>query len=85
MLKDGNGGLVQVVADQAQVQIPALRPAVGPLDPGRDDVRVARRDDAYGRQPVQAGAHGALRQPGIADQRGHRRERARAVRPGVIG
>jgi hypothetical protein len=40
MLKYGDGGGVQVVADQAQVQIPALRAAVGSLDPGRNDVRV---------------------------------------------
>ena len=32
---------------------------------------VARCDDALGRQPVQAGAYRPLRQPGIADQRGH--------------
>jgi hypothetical protein len=41
-VKDGDGGVVQVVADQAQVQVPALRAAVGPLDPGRNDARVAR-------------------------------------------
>jgi hypothetical protein len=43
VIKDGEGGVVQVVADQGQVQVPALRAAVGPLDPGRDDARVARR------------------------------------------
>jgi ubiquinone/menaquinone biosynthesis C-methylase UbiE len=32
------------------------------IDPGRDDVRVARRDDAHSLQPVQAGAHRPLRQ-----------------------
>jgi hypothetical protein len=85
MLKDGNGGGVQVVADQTQVQIPALRTAVGPLDPRRDDVRVARRDDALTRQPVQAGAYRPLGQPGVADQRSHGRERADAVRPRVVG
>jgi hypothetical protein len=42
MVEDGNGGIVQVVADQAEVQVPALRAAVGSLDPGRDDARVAR-------------------------------------------
>jgi hypothetical protein len=42
MLKDGEGGVVQVIADQAQVQVPAPRAAVGALDPGRNDVRVAR-------------------------------------------
>ena len=42
MLKYGDGGAVQVVAYQAQVQSPALRPAVGALDPGRDDAWVAR-------------------------------------------
>jgi hypothetical protein len=46
VLKYGNGGVVEVVADQAQVQVPALRAAVGSLDPGRDDARVARRDVA---------------------------------------
>jgi hypothetical protein len=39
MLKYGDGVVVQVVADQAEVQVPALRAAVGPLDPGRNDVR----------------------------------------------
>jgi hypothetical protein len=42
MAQDGDGGGIQVVADQAQVQVPALRAAIGSLDPGRDDVRVAR-------------------------------------------
>jgi hypothetical protein len=56
MLKHREGGVVEVVADQGQVQVPALRAAVGSLDPGRDDVRVARWNDALGRQPVQAGA-----------------------------
>jgi hypothetical protein len=42
MLKDGDGGAVQVVPDQAEVQVPALWAAVGALDPGRDNVRVAR-------------------------------------------
>ena len=46
---------------------------------------VARGDNVFGRQPVQAGTYRPLRQPGVADQRGHRRERARAVRPGVVG
>jgi len=71
MIEDRNGGIVQVVADKAEVQVPALRAAVGALDPCRDDVRVARCDDALGRQPVQAGADRPLRQPGVADQRGH--------------
>jgi hypothetical protein len=39
MLKYGDGGVVQVVSDQAEVQVPALRSAVGSLDPGRNDVR----------------------------------------------
>jgi hypothetical protein len=82
VLKYGDGGVVQVVADQAEVQVPALRAAVGSLDPGRDDVWVARCDDVLGRQPVQAGADRPLRQAGVADQRGYRRERGRAVRPG---
>jgi hypothetical protein len=42
VLKYGEGGVVQVVADQGQVQVPALRAAVGALDPGRDDIRGAR-------------------------------------------
>jgi hypothetical protein len=48
MLQYSDGGGVKVVADQAQVQVPALRAAVGALDPGRDNARVARRDDALG-------------------------------------
>jgi hypothetical protein len=75
----------RVAADQAEVQVPALRATISPLDPGRDDVWVAWQDDAPGRQPVQAGAYRALRQAGVADQRGHRGERARPVRPGVVG
>jgi len=63
--KYGDSRVVQVLADQAQVQAPILRAAVRSLHPGRDDVRVARRDDASGLQPVQAGAHGALRQAGV--------------------
>ena len=39
MLKYRDGGVVQVVADQAQVQVPALRAAVGSPNPGRDDAR----------------------------------------------
>ena len=42
MLQNGIGGGGQVVADQAEVQVPALRAAVGSLDPGRNNVRVAR-------------------------------------------
>lgn len=48
-------GGVHVRADQTQAQIPALRAAAGPFDPGRDDIRVTRRDDTLGLQPVQAG------------------------------
>jgi hypothetical protein len=59
--------------------------ARGELDPGRDDVRVTRRNDTLCRQPVQAGAYRTFRQPGLADQRGYRRERVRAVGPGVVG
>ena len=81
----GEVGLGQVAADQAQVQIPALRAAVGALDPRGDDVRVAGMDDALGCQPVQASTHGALGQAGVADQGGCRGERAGAVRPGVVG
>jgi len=54
------------------------------LNPGRDKVGIARCDDALAFQPLQAGAYRPLRQPGVADQRGHRQERARAVRAGVI-
>ena len=39
--RNGRAGLIKVIADQAEVQVPALRPAVGAFDPGRDDVRVA--------------------------------------------
>src|SRR5205823_32499 len=42
MFKYRDGGVVQVVADQAKVQIPALRSAVGSLDPGRNDLGIAR-------------------------------------------
>jgi hypothetical protein len=42
VLKYGEGGVVQVVADQAQVQVPALWAAVGALDPGRNDIGIAR-------------------------------------------
>ncbi len=41
MLKYGDGGAVQVVADQVEVQVPALRAVVGALDPGRDDAGAA--------------------------------------------
>ena len=54
MLQHSNGCFVQVAADQGQVQIPTLRPPVSSLDPGRDDARIARRDDSLGREPVQA-------------------------------
>jgi hypothetical protein len=72
-------------AGRAEVQVPALGAAVGPFDPRRDDVRVARPDDALRLQPVQAGAHRALGQAGVTDQRGQRRERSGAARPGMIG
>ncbi|MBV9093137.1 MAG: hypothetical protein JO132_04575 [Streptosporangiaceae bacterium] len=36
-----DAGLGKVVADHAEVQVPALRPPVGALDPRRDQVRVA--------------------------------------------
>jgi len=85
VLEGGDGGVVQVAADQAQVQVPALRAAVGSLDPHRDDVRVAGQDDARGLQPVQAGPHCPLRKARVADQRRDRRERACAVRPRVVG
>ncbi len=57
-VRSGHAGIVEIAADQAQVQIPALGAPVGALDPRGDDVRVARRDDAHGLQPVQAGALG---------------------------
>jgi hypothetical protein len=38
----GRGVLIEVDADQAEVQVPALGAAVGVLDPRRDDVRVTR-------------------------------------------
>jgi hypothetical protein len=37
MLQRREVGFGEVVADQAQVQVPALRAAVGALDPGRHD------------------------------------------------
>ncbi len=83
-LQYGRAGFVQVLAHQAQAQVPALRPPVRSLDPRRHDVRVARRDDGRGLQPVQARAHRALRQPGVPNQGGRRRERARAIRPRVV-
>jgi hypothetical protein len=42
VVEDGDGGVVQVAPDQAEVQVPALRAAVGAPDPGRDDGGVAR-------------------------------------------
>ena len=33
-VKDGKGGVVEVVPGQAEVLVPALRAAVGPFDPG---------------------------------------------------
>jgi hypothetical protein len=42
MLQRREVGFGEVVADQAQVQVPALRAAVGPLEPRCDDVRVTR-------------------------------------------
>src|SRR5260370_17963356 len=41
MLKYGDGSTVRVVADQAEVQIPALRAAVGSLNPARNAVAIA--------------------------------------------
>jgi len=67
-------------ADHAEVQVPALWPPVGALDRAAPVPGIAGRDDAVGLQLVQAGAHCALGQPGVADQRGHRRERGGAVR-----
>ena len=76
--------LGQLVPDQARVQVPALRPPVGALDPRRDNVPIAGPDDPS-LPPIQARARRPLRQAGVADQRGHRRERARAVPPGMAG
>lgn len=53
MLKDGDGGDVQLAADQAEAQAPALRAAVGALDPGSDDAQVAQGDNVFGRHMVQ--------------------------------
>lgn len=80
---NGHAGLMEVVAGQGEVQVPALGAPVGALDPRREKVRVARPDDAPGLQPVQTGAHRALGQAGVAHQRGHRRERPAPVRPGM--
>jgi hypothetical protein len=85
VLPHADVGCRQVVADHGEVQVPALGPPVGPLDPSGHDVRIAWLDDARGLQPVQAGPHRPLRQAGVADQRGHRRERPGAVRAGVVG
>jgi len=41
-VKDGKGGVVEVVPGQAEVLVPALRAAGGPFDPGRHDTGVAR-------------------------------------------
>jgi hypothetical protein len=62
-----NVGLGQVVADQAEVQVPALRTPVGAHDPRRDNVRTAGPDDPPSLQPIQARAHCPLRQAGVAD------------------
>jgi hypothetical protein len=82
---NGHAGLIEVVAGQGEVQVPALGAPVGALDPRRDEVRVARPDDAPGFEPVETGAYRALGQAGVAHQRGHRRERPAPVRPGMIG
>ena len=66
VLQFGRVGFVQVLAHQAQHQVPALRSPVRSFDPRRHDLRVARRDDGPGLQPVQARAHSALQQPGVA-------------------
>jgi hypothetical protein len=71
--------------DHAKVQVPALWPPAGALDPCRDDARVAQRDDALGLQPVQARAD---RAPGAARCSGPAwppAGRGRVVRPGVAG
>ena len=39
-VKDGKGGVVEVVPGQAEVLVPALRAAVGPCNPGRHDAGV---------------------------------------------
>jgi hypothetical protein len=78
-------GASEVAADQAQVQVPALRPPLSAFDLRGDDLGIARGDDPRSLQPVQAGAHGALGQAGVADQGGHRRERGRAIRPSMVG
>jgi hypothetical protein len=78
-------GLTYFGTKRPPVHVPALRAAVGSLDPGCDDVRIAGRDDALGLQSVQADAYRPFRQPGVANQRGYRRECACAVRPGMVG
>jgi len=61
---------------------------------GRRSARLIRAATMFGShgemlalslQAVQAGAYRPLRQARVADQRGRRRERACAVRPGVVG
>ena len=53
MLKYRDGGVLQVVADQAQVQVPALRAAVGSLDPA----------------PTMPGSHGEMMPPASSRSR----------------
>jgi hypothetical protein len=76
---------VEVVTDQVDGQVPALRPMVRPLDLRRDHRRVTRPDDARGFQPVQRGAHRALGQLGVAHQLADTGERLAAVRARVAG
>jgi len=77
-------GLGKVTADQAEVQVPALRPPTRALDPRRHDVRVAGPDDALGFQPVQEG--GTVRPDGTAWRtRATTDGKAQSHRAGVAG
>jgi hypothetical protein len=74
--------LGHVQADQAQVQVQSFG-LIGALDPHGRDSRVTRPDQALGLKSAAAGAHCALGQAGVPDERARRRERARAIRPRV--
>lgn len=77
--RDADLGKGKGLAGHAEVQVPAWWPPAGALDRAATMPGIAGRDDAVGLQPVQAGAHCALGQPGVADQRGRRRERGGAL------
>jgi hypothetical protein len=48
VLQHADVGCPQVAADHGKVKVPALGPPVGPLDPRRDNVRIAGLNDALG-------------------------------------